>query len=165
MQHNTVIMEFKNNCKFCPKYNVYLDVKTGNCCSLLFQIIIITMVNNYLVSIYTVSEFLLLWMRNELHLTFEDMLHRLKVLLLLRRSWQVIICWSNDLCHFRNWYLQSSIIMVHRDSQKNFERWPWSRNHMYVIHSPTLVYLLTWKRKWYKGSYFIFIYFWEFCLN
>lgn len=118
MHYNTVIREFKNNHMLWPKYNVYLDVKTGNCCSLLFQTFIITMVSNYLAFIYTFSEFLLLWMRKELHLTFEDMLHRLKVLLLLRRSWQVIICWSKDLYHFCNWYLKSLIIMVHRDSWK-----------------------------------------------
>lgn len=42
-----------------PKYNVYLDMETGNCYSLLFQTFIITMLSNCLASIYTVSEFLL----------------------------------------------------------------------------------------------------------
>lgn len=118
MQYNTVIMDFKNNYMLWPNYNVYLGMKTENCYSLLFQTFIITIVSNYLASIYTISELLQLWMRNELHLTFGDMLHRPKVLLLLRRSWQIIISWSNDLCHFCNWYLKSLIITVHRDSQK-----------------------------------------------
>lgn len=116
MQYNTVITDLKNNYMPWPYYN---GMKTENSYSLLFRTdFIITMVSNYLASIYTVSELLRLWMRNELHLTFEDMLHRLKVLLLLRRLWQVIICRSNDLCHFCNWYLKSLIITVHRDSQK-----------------------------------------------
>lgn len=59
MQYNTVIMELKNNYMLWPKYNVYLDMETGNCYSLLFQTFIITMLSNCLASIYTVSEFLL----------------------------------------------------------------------------------------------------------